>query len=218
VRHYCANWVSALRPKNHTNGNSSNRLGSEGAVALSARTSESGRRRYQLRNNDAQWKPRWALRSCSYLMDTADAFGIKGVIPDNSRTAATRCMPTIAVHSATRVRSWCARSESRRTSIQGTKKSSCGEPSRQSYRDRVLARPGSSWVLYRRQSWFDALTSPTTCRTQRRASDHNAGGACTVMRFFVGKILELPVTTTRTIRCSKFSTTIRSTCGRSRSI
>ena len=51
-------------------------------------------------------------------------------------------------------------------------------------------------VLYRRQEWFDALnfsyemSVPSTARL-----DPQRGGCCTLMPYFVGKLLEIPVTT-----------------------
>lgn len=53
-------------------------------------------------------------------------------------------------------------------------------------------------VLYRNTEWFDALdfgfdmSIPNTARL-----DPQRGGCCTVMPYFIGKILELPVTTTQ---------------------
>lgn len=53
-------------------------------------------------------------------------------------------------------------------------------------------------VLYRKPAWYDAfefsfdMSIPNTARL-----DPQRGGCCTVMPYFVGKILELPVTTTQ---------------------
>jgi hypothetical protein len=60
------------------------------------------------------------------------------------------------------------------------------------------ARGFRSAVLYRRQEWFDALdfdydmSVPNVGRL-----DPQRGGCCTVMPYFIGDILELPVTTTQ---------------------
>jgi hypothetical protein len=60
------------------------------------------------------------------------------------------------------------------------------------------ARGFRAAVLYRNQDWFDALrfsfdmSIPNTARL-----DPQRGGCCTVMPYFIGKILELPVTTTQ---------------------
>jgi hypothetical protein len=51
-------------------------------------------------------------------------------------------------------------------------------------------------VLYRRQEWFDDLEFAYDMSVPNVAHlDPQRGGCCTVMPFFVGKLLELPVTT-----------------------
>jgi hypothetical protein len=53
-------------------------------------------------------------------------------------------------------------------------------------------------VLYRKQEWFDALDFSYDMSVPNVAHlDPQHGGCCTVMPYFVGKILELPVTTTQ---------------------
>jgi len=53
-------------------------------------------------------------------------------------------------------------------------------------------------ILYRRQEWFDELDFSYDMSVPNVAHlDPQRGGCCTVMPFFVGKILELPVTTTQ---------------------
>lgn len=53
-------------------------------------------------------------------------------------------------------------------------------------------------VLYRRQEWFDALDFSYDMSVPNVAHlDPQRGGCCTVMPYFVGKLLELPVTTTQ---------------------
>ena len=55
-----------------------------------------------------------------------------------------------------------------------------------------------SAILYRRQDWFDALDFAYDMSVPNVAHlDPQRGGCCTVMPFFVGKLLELPVTTTQ---------------------
>jgi hypothetical protein len=60
------------------------------------------------------------------------------------------------------------------------------------------ARGFRSAVLYRRQQWFDALefdydmSVPNVGRL-----DPQRGGCCTVLPYFIGSLLELPVTTTQ---------------------
>jgi hypothetical protein len=53
-------------------------------------------------------------------------------------------------------------------------------------------------ILYRNQSWFDLLDFEYDMSVPNVAHlDPQRGGCCTVMPYFVGKILELPVTTTQ---------------------
>src|SRR5205807_3375273 len=53
-------------------------------------------------------------------------------------------------------------------------------------------------ILYRNQEWFGALDFSYDMSVPNVAHlDPQRGGCCTVMPYFVGKILELPVTTTQ---------------------
>ena len=53
-------------------------------------------------------------------------------------------------------------------------------------------------VLYRKQRWFDALKFSYDMSVPNVAHlDPQPGGCCTVMPYFIGDILELPVTTTQ---------------------
>ena len=53
-------------------------------------------------------------------------------------------------------------------------------------------------ILYRREEWFDALDFSYEMSVPNVAHlDPQRGGCCTVMPYFVGKLLELPVTTTQ---------------------
>jgi hypothetical protein len=52
--------------------------------------------------------------------------------------------------------------------------------------------------LYRKQKWYDALNFSYDMSIPNVAHlDPQRGGCCTVMPFFIGDILELPVTTTQ---------------------
>jgi glycosyltransferase involved in cell wall biosynthesis len=66
------------------------------------------------------------------------------------------------------------------------------------YKQRFGASGFRAAVLYRRQEWFDALDFCYDMSVPNVAHlDPQRGGCCTVMPYFVGKILELPVTTTQ---------------------
>jgi len=55
-----------------------------------------------------------------------------------------------------------------------------------------------SAILYRRQEWYDALEFSYDMTVPNVAHlDPQRGGCCTVMPYFVGKLVELPVTTTQ---------------------
>jgi hypothetical protein len=67
-----------------------------------------------------------------------------------------------------------------------------------SYGRRFRASGFRAAVLYRKQEWFDALDFSYDMSVPNVAHlDPQRGGCCTVMPYFVGKILELPVTTTQ---------------------
>jgi hypothetical protein len=53
-------------------------------------------------------------------------------------------------------------------------------------------------ILYRREKWFEALDFSYEMSVPNVAHlDPQRGGCCTVMPYFIGKVLELPVTTTQ---------------------
>lgn len=66
------------------------------------------------------------------------------------------------------------------------------------YRRQFKAEGFRSAVLYRRQEWFDALDFSYDMSVPNVAHlDPQRGGCCTVMPYFVGNLVELPVTTTQ---------------------
>jgi hypothetical protein len=55
-----------------------------------------------------------------------------------------------------------------------------------------------SAILYRNQAWFESLAVSYDMSVPNVAHlDPQAGGCCTVMPYFIGKVLELPVTATQ---------------------
>jgi hypothetical protein len=53
-------------------------------------------------------------------------------------------------------------------------------------------------VMYRNQEWYEALEASYDMSVPNAAHlDPQSGGCCTVMPYFVGNVLELPVTTTQ---------------------
>lgn len=66
------------------------------------------------------------------------------------------------------------------------------------YRNQFKAEGFRSAVLYRRQEWYDALDFSYDMSVPNVAHlDPQRGGCCTVMPYFVGNMVELPVTTTQ---------------------
>jgi hypothetical protein len=66
------------------------------------------------------------------------------------------------------------------------------------YRKRYGAAGFRSGVLYRNQEWFDLLDFDYDTSVPNVAHlDPQRGGCCTVMPYFIGKLVELPVTTTQ---------------------
>jgi hypothetical protein len=65
-----------------------------------------------------------------------------------------------------------------------------------SYGQKYSAEGFRAGVLYRKQVWYDALKFSYDMSVPNVASlDPQRGGCCTVMPYFLGDILELPVTT-----------------------
>jgi hypothetical protein len=133
---------------------------------------------------------------CSTVMDIDDRFGIKSsfqIVPEQRYAVSTEYLQEI-------------RDRSFEINVQDLNHDG------RLYRDRdtFLARVrkineyGRQWgaagfraaVLYRRQEWFDALEFSYDMSVPNVAHlDPQRGGCCTVMPYFVGNILELPVTT-----------------------
>jgi glycosyltransferase involved in cell wall biosynthesis len=138
------------------------------------------------------------VRSCPYLMDMEDAFGIKGsfqIIPEQRYEVTDEFLDSIrqrgfeiVVHDLNHDGHLFRDKEQ---FLQRVKKIN-------SYKERFGASGFRAAVLYRRQSWFDVLDFSYDMSVPNVAHlDPQRGGCCTVMPYFVGKILELPVTTTQ---------------------
>ncbi len=66
------------------------------------------------------------------------------------------------------------------------------------YASRYEAKGFRSAVLYRRPEWYDALNFSYDSSIPNNAHlDPQRGGCCTVLPYFIGSMLELPVTTTQ---------------------
>jgi len=138
------------------------------------------------------------VRSCSYLMDMEDSFAIKGsfqIIPEQRYEVTDDFLNSIrqrgfevVVHDLNHDGQLF---KDKDQFLQRAVKIN-------SYKERFGASGFRAAVLYRRQLWFDALDFSYDMSVPNVGHlDPQHGGCCTVMPYFVGKILELPVTTTQ---------------------
>jgi len=135
---------------------------------------------------------------CPSLMDMEDAFGIKGsfqIIPEQRYEVTDVFLDSIrqrgfevVVHDLNHDGQLFRDKDE---FLRRTKKINF-------YKERFGASGFRAAVLYRKQLWFDALDFSYDMSVPNVAHlDPQRGGCCTVMPYFVGKILELPVTTTQ---------------------
>jgi hypothetical protein len=138
------------------------------------------------------------VRTCSYLMDAEDQFAIKGsfqVIPEERYEVTDDFLNSIrqrgfevGVHDLNHDGHLF---HQREQFLERAKKIN-------SYKVRFGATGFRAAVLYRNQLWFDALDFSYDMSVPNVAHlDPQRGGCCTVMPFFIGKLLELPLTTTQ---------------------
>lgn len=135
---------------------------------------------------------------CHTLMDIDDSFGIKAsfqVIPEERYTVTSEFLNSIrergfevVVHDLNhdgRLYQYHDRFLQRAAKIN-------------SYAKAFRADGFRAGVLYRRQQWYEALDFAFDMSVPNVAHlDPQRGGCCTVMPYFIGKMLELPVTTTQ---------------------
>lgn len=138
------------------------------------------------------------IQSCPYLMDIEDSFGIKAsfqIIPEQRYEVTDDFLDSIRKRGFEVVmhdlnhdgRLFSDKDQFLRRAIKIN-----------SYKERFGASGFRSAVLYRKQEWFDALDFSYDMSVPNVAHlDPQRGGCCTVMPYFLGKLLELPVTTTQ---------------------
>ena len=137
-------------------------------------------------------------RFCSELMDMDDAAGVKAsfqVIPEQRYTVTPEFLSTIrdrgfeiVVHDLNHDGHLY---RNREQFLRRAAKIN-------SHATRYGAEGFRAATLYRKQLWYDALKFSYDMSIPNVAHlDPQRGGCCTVMPFFIGKILELPVTTTQ---------------------
>ena len=136
--------------------------------------------------------------TCPYLMDTEDKLAIKGsfqIIPEERYEVTDSLLDSIrrrgfeiGVHDLNHDGHLFRDQEQ---FLERVKKIN-------SYKVRFGASGFRTAVLYRKQLWLDALDFSYDMSVPNVAHlDPQRGGCCTVMPYFVGKILELPLTTTQ---------------------
>jgi len=135
---------------------------------------------------------------CSNLMDIDDSFGIKAsfqVVPEERYRVSEQFLASIrergfevVVHDLNHDgHLYKDREQFLRRAVKIN-----------AYREKYGTDGFRAAVLYRKQLWYDALQFSYDMSVPNVAHlDPQHGGCCTVMPFFIGNILELPVTTTQ---------------------
>jgi hypothetical protein len=135
---------------------------------------------------------------CSDLMDLDDSFGIKAsfqIVPEGRYTVSSKFLETI-------------RNRGFEVGIQDFNHDGRLFDNREEFLRRVtiINRYASDYaakgfraaVLYRKPEWYDSLKFSYDMSIPNVAHlDAQHGGCCTVMPYFIGNILELPVTTSQ---------------------
>jgi hypothetical protein len=135
---------------------------------------------------------------CTSLMDIDDQFGIKAsfqVVPERRYEVTPEYLRSITARGF-------------EVGVQDLNHDGRLYSGRQQFMSRAkkINAYGRQWgakgfrsaVLYRRQEWFDALDFSYDMSVPNVAHlDPQRGGCCTVMPYFVGKLLEIPVTATQ---------------------
>ncbi|PYT57956.1 MAG: hypothetical protein DMG35_19295 [Acidobacteria bacterium] len=133
---------------------------------------------------------------CATLMDVDDSFGIKavfGIVPEERYGVSLSFLDSI-------------RSRGFEVSVQDLNHDGRLFDDKQEFlrRAKIINRYGREYgangfraaVLYRKPEWYDALEFAFDMSFPNVAPlDPQHGGCCTVMPFFIGNMLELPVTT-----------------------
>jgi hypothetical protein len=135
---------------------------------------------------------------CPELMNVDDAFGVKaafGIVPEERYEVSTSLLDAI-------------RNRGFEVAVQDLNHDGRLFDNREEFvrRANLINRYGREYrakgfraaVLYRKPEWYDALDFSFDMSIPNVAHlDPQRGGCCTVMPYFIGNILELPVTTTQ---------------------
>jgi hypothetical protein len=134
---------------------------------------------------------------CAELMDLDDAFGIKAsfqIVPEKRYSVSTKFLASI-------------RNRGFEVGVQDLNHDGRLFDSREDFlcQVQIINRYGREYgargfragVLYRKPEWYDALDFSFDMSVPNVAHLDPQRGCCTVMPYFIGNILELPVTTTQ---------------------
>ncbi len=135
---------------------------------------------------------------CSELMDTDDSFGIKAsfqLVPEERYKVSTNLVQALRDRGFEIV----IQDLNHDGHLFRNKEEFLRRAERiNRYGEIYGARGFRAAVLYRNQDWYDALDFSFDMSIPNVAHlDPQRGGCCTVMPFFIGNILEIPVTTTQ---------------------
>jgi len=135
---------------------------------------------------------------CGALMDIDDSFGIKAsfqVVPERRYKVTNQFLDSIT----NRGFELCVQDLNHDGHLYRNRQQFIARAAKiNSYGREWGAKGFRGAILYRRQEWFDALEFSYDMSVPNVANlDPQRGGCCTVMPYFVGKLLELPVTTTQ---------------------
>jgi hypothetical protein len=136
------------------------------------------------------------MQLCAELMDLDDSFGVKAhfnIVPEGRYTVSRKLLKGI-------------RDRGFDFGVQDFNHDGCLFDDRKEFlrRAAIINRYADEWgargfraaVLYRRPEWYDCLNFSFDMSIPNVAHlDPQRGGCCTVMPYFIGDMLELPVTT-----------------------
>jgi hypothetical protein len=138
------------------------------------------------------------MRFCPDLMDIDDSFGIKAsfqIVPEERYSASQEFLASIRERGFEVV----VHDLNHDGDLYRDREQFLRRAARINFYQKLYGAEGfRAAVLYRNQLWFDAFTCSYDMSVPNVARlDPQGGGCCTVMPYFIGDILELPVTTTQ---------------------
>jgi hypothetical protein len=138
------------------------------------------------------------LGFCSSLMDIDDSFGIKSsfeIVPESRYEVTPQFLASLAARDFEVV----IHDLNHDGHLYRTREEFLKRAEKiNRYREQYGAEGFRGAILYRNQAWFDAFDFSYDMSVPNVAHlDPQQGGCCTVMPYFIGNVLELPVTTTQ---------------------